>query len=189
MWKLDGVTKCDLSRDTVILNSDLLNLDYWKIEIKFRLGDTGNGCFIFDKRNGQWHRNYCFGFMTPEWFNHHDSSRAPGYYFFVDVGDGTRVEHEFTNGIGVPVSDIRLSSTYTAKMSYNGKCLYLGVSVGDGDITFGSRSLDHLGSVKGGGNLVVGSMGEPYLDAFPQYGLGKFVGVVYSLKILPYIVS
>ena len=185
MWKLSGKVKCDLSRHLVIPNSDLLNLDSWKIEIEFRLADPSNGCFIFDKRNGQWHRNYCFGFMTPEWFKHHDSDVVAGYYFFVDVGDGTRVEHEFTNGVGVSVPDIHLSSTCTAKMSYDGEHLDLEVVTGD-DVRSDGRKLGHLCSVKGGGNLVVGSMGEPYLDAFPQYGLGKFVGVIYSLEISEY---
>ena len=181
MAEVIGRTEFSGKNLVVIPNSDSLNLDKWKIEIKFQLGKLDNGCFIFDKRNGQWHRNYCFGYITPEWFKHHTTDISAGCYFFVDVGDGSQVEDEFTNGVGVSLSFVSPGIFYEARMVYDGKSLSLSVKC-IAIIQSNERKLS-LGSVKGNGNLVIGSMGEPHLEAFPQYGLGRFTGVIESLNI------
>ncbi len=181
MARIIGRTEFTGENFVIIPNSDSLDLDKWSIVVKFQLGKLDNGCFIFDKRNGQWHRNYCFGYITPEWFKHHPTDMTVGCYFFVDVGDGSQVQDEFTNGVGVTVPFVNPRVSYEACMKYDGKVLSLSVDY-TGVVEFNSRELN-LGSVKGNGNLVIGSMGEPHLEAFPQYGLGRFTGVIESLDI------
>ena len=157
----------------VVPNSDAINLAVWKFEIEFSFWDVDKGCFIFDKRNGQWHRNYCFGFITPLWFQHHPTDLTPGKYLFVDVGDGSPIVHELTNGLAIP-AELIPDITYNAVGIYSGGILSLSLSSSPVEY---NRSTP-LGDVRGGGPLILGSAGNPYQNAWPEYGLGPFNGKI-----------
>jgi len=161
-----------------IKNSEKINLQNWFFEIEFSLNDINKGCFIFDKRNGQWHRNYCFGYITEEWFKHHPTDIVPGKYIFVDVGDGSKIEHELNNGVGLKV-DFKSNEFYRVWGEYSNNVLSLGLYRDH----LGATKICFLNNIKGDGNLVIGSMGEPYTDAFEQYGLGRFFGTIKSFKL------
>lgn len=159
-------------------NNDYINLSKWKFEIEFSLSDVSNGCFIFDKRNGQWHRNYCFGFITPTWFEHHATNKQVGSYLFVDVGDGRRVEHELTNGLAIP-AELVTGVVYDVVATYSNDALSMSLNASDHSY---NRTTPHLGDVRGNGPLIIGGAGDPYQSVWPEYGLGPFKGSIESLK-------
>lgn len=158
-----------------IQNSDKINLQNWRFEIEFSIENVDKGCFIFDKRNGQWHRNYCFGYITEEWFKHHPCDYKVGKYLFVDIGDGRRIDHELNNGIGIKI-DLDGDSFYYVVCEYNGNDLSINID------SVGCSKPLKMKNVKGNGNLVIGSMGEPHTSAFEQYGLGRFSGDINFLR-------
>jgi len=157
-------------------NSDELNLLKWRFEIEFSLNSL-DGCFIFDKRNGQWNRNYCFGFISEVWFNHHPAPVKPGKYFFVDIGDGRRIETELDNGIAIS-TDVEIGKLIVVSGSYDG--ISLAIEQRGGKIN--SKEIV-MNDTRGDGPLIIGSMGAPHTAAFPQYGLGMFKGSIKSFKL------
>jgi|GEM_PF-3033820 len=161
-----------------VLNCDEINLDKWEIHIEFSITNNKKSCFIFDKRNDLGHRNYCFGYITPDWFQYHLTNISLGYYFFVEVGKD--VENGFgpVDGICIPIDCPQPDISYAMNMGYDGKELFVDFMKG----RFRKERIS-LGEIKGDGPLHIGTVGAPFHLAYPDDGIWPFEGKIKSIKI------
>ena len=149
-----------------ILNNDAINLPQFTLSVSVGLYNLDKSQYIIDKRNGQWHRNYCMLYASQN-FPHLRDGMDVSSWFLADIGDGKWMEDDFHNGVFFSSSGLPVLFQCELTVTFDGSLLVFWW----GDRVAGFRQKDNLGDITGSGDLVVGDAGFPH--SFDQWPVGN----------------
>lgn len=177
------------------IDSPMLGQDTFTIRCNFFIYRLDRTQYIFDKRHGQWHRNYCFVYFHAR-SEHLRKEMFGTPWLLFDIGDGSRMSDDFDNGIAMPIhgienlydgdeENIRNRSLYIEIIvHYDGWELGLLVCASNKEgAHYDSRIIPFGNSIKGNGPLIIGSAGVPHTRLWPVFGTSFFYGAIKTFEI------
>jgi len=162
-----------------IYNSDFINLDIFIIKIRFYTCNNNRTQYIFDKRNSQWHRNYCLLYIADD-FPHLREGMENNKWLLFDIGDGREMTDDFDNGIYFKIVEVINNGKWiNAEIIYDGKNLVSLVN----DKVMATKEVK-FDDIKGNGDIIIGDASWPHtFDSWPINDTHPFFGLIDYIEI------